>query len=42
LVEPSKDKPFKAFIFISEWNELYDIPDNWKEVLRKALSGYIN
>ncbi|MBS9766485.1 MAG: AAA family ATPase [Flavobacteriaceae bacterium] len=39
---PSKDKPYKAYIEVKDWNNIQDIPDSWKNVLEKVFRGYIN
>lgn len=39
--EPSKDKPYRAFVEIQNWDEYSNIPVKWREVLEKAFHEYL-
>ncbi|WP_279149053.1 ATP-dependent nuclease [Segatella bryantii] len=37
---PSSDKPYKAYKHISGWNTWNDVPDTWKNVMKRIFSSY--
>lgn len=37
---PSSDKPYKAYKFVSQWKKWDDVPDRWKEVMKKVFHEF--
>lgn len=37
---PNKDKPFKAYKYVKEWNSWSDVPINWKNKMRIVFSDF--
>ena len=37
---PSSEKPYKAFLFVKDWNSWDDVPDNWKAKMRIVFREY--
>lgn len=37
---PSYDKPYKAYEFVSQWEKWDDVPERWKEVMKKVFHEF--
>lgn len=37
---PSYDKPYKAYEFVSQWEKWDDVPERWKEVIKKVFHEF--
>lgn len=37
---PSSDKPYKAYEFVSQWEKWDDVPERWKEVMKKVFHEF--
>ena len=37
---PFSEKPYKAFLFVKDWNSWDDVPDNWKAKMRIVFREY--
>lgn len=39
---PSYEKPYKAYLFTNDWNNWDDIPERWRDHMKKVFVGYLD